>query len=86
MKRLTHKNPDGTTYRVPLADAGEFRVMHGRTNAAVFGDIVNRLGRYEDLMTIEEAERIHGKSRSGCDNGSRRAAGAVQDRGRDALE
>ena len=76
MKRMTHKNPDGTTYRVPLSDAGEFRVMHGRTNAAVFGDIVNRLGRYEDLITIEEAERIHG-SNNRRRGGSRNTGRAV---------
>lgn len=46
--RMTQKNPDGVTFRVPLQKAGEFRVMSDRYNQALFGDVVNRLGQYED--------------------------------------
>lgn len=56
-ERMTQKNPDGVTYRVPLHKAGEFRVMNERTAQAVFGDIVNRLGEYEDCISIAEAKR-----------------------------
>ena len=58
MERMTQKNPDGVTFRVPLQRGGEFRVMSEKAAQAVFGDIVNRLGEYEECLTIAEAKRM----------------------------
>ena len=56
MQRYTHKKPDGKTYRVPAEKLGEFRMLQVGGSIALYGDLINRLGRYEDLLTVEEAE------------------------------
>lgn len=54
-ERMTQRNPNGRTYRIPLTRAGEFRVVVDKHSAALFGDPVDRLGTYEDCLTLEEA-------------------------------
>lgn len=57
-ERLTIQNqqmrPGHKTYRAPMFD------MDGQPieKECFFGELVNRLGRYEDLGTIEELERL----------------------------
>ena len=54
--RYTQKNHDGETFRIPIERFGEFRIDKCGFSQAMFGDIANRLGRYEAALTIEEAE------------------------------
>ncbi len=53
--RYTQKNPNGT-FRAPIERLGEFRILQSGPSIALFGDMINRLGRYEAALTIEEAE------------------------------
>lgn len=53
---ITVVNPDGS-YRIPLAKADTLRFECDRLSPAVFGHIVDVLGRYEHCgLTIEEIE------------------------------
>lgn len=54
--KYTQKNHDGETFRIPIERFGEFRIDKYGLSQAMFGDIVNRLGRYEAALTVEEAE------------------------------
>lgn len=57
MANMTRPNKGGT-YRIPMTVVGEFRFLsHGDTQA-IFGDVADRLGRYEKLGEPEELERI----------------------------
>ena len=51
--RMTIKNPNGKTYRLPAARAGENRMEQQQETIVFYGDLVNLLGRYEDLGPIE---------------------------------
>lgn len=56
-KRMTMKNPQNAgTYRL-----SELKIQ--RENGSVFGEAVNKLGRYEDLGTPEEFEELKKKSK-----------------------
>ena len=46
-ERLTVKNPDGT-YRIWMERAGTFRLESQMDSVFAYGDLVNKLGRYED--------------------------------------
>lgn len=54
--KFTHRNPNGT-FRVPSERLGEFRIMQVGGSIALFGDVINRLGEYEEALTLEEARR-----------------------------
>ncbi len=58
MARLTlpcHMGMTDTAYRVPISRDNEFRLMDG----CIFGQVVDRLGRFEDLgHDPEELEKI----------------------------
>lgn len=54
--RYTHRNPDGETFRAPVERLGEFRMLQVGGSIAIFGDMIDRLGRYEAALTVEEAE------------------------------
>ena len=54
--RYTQKNPNGETFRIPVERFGDFEIKQFGPTVAMFGDIVNRLGRYEAALTIEEVE------------------------------
>lgn len=65
-KRFTKQNPtvhpmQQTTYRVPIHWAGEFAIKTFGTDSQMQGDLVNKLGKYEDLGEPEEIARRLGK-------------------------
>lgn len=60
--RYTQENPNGT-FRAPAERLGEFRILQVGGSIALHGDIINRLGRYEKALTIEEAEEFARKKR-----------------------
>ena len=47
-ERLTVKNPDGT-YWIWMDHAGTFRLESQMNSVFDYGDLVDKLGRYEDL-------------------------------------
>lgn len=55
-KRYTRKNPNGS-FRIPAENAGEIRMPQTGISIAFFGDAINKLGQYEELLTLEEARR-----------------------------
>lgn len=55
-KRYTRKNPNGS-FRIPAENAGEIRMSQTGIGIAFFGDAINKLGQYEELLTLEEARR-----------------------------
>ena len=57
MNRFTHKNPDGT-FRAPVEWIGELRLNQCGNSLALFGDLVNRLGPYEELMSLDELRKM----------------------------
>lgn len=56
MDRMTVRNPDGT-YRVWMDHAGEFRMSTQGGEVFAFGDMINKLGRYEDMEAEEKKNR-----------------------------
>ncbi|MCI9681389.1 MAG: hypothetical protein HFI26_08390 [Lachnospiraceae bacterium] len=55
-KRYTRKNINGS-FRIPAENAGEFRMDQTGISIAFFGDAINKLGQYEELLTLEEARQ-----------------------------
>lgn len=55
--RMTRKNPNNGTYRVWLDKAGTLRIEGQGGNVYAFGDIIDRLGKYEDIAPLEELEK-----------------------------
>lgn len=55
--RMTRRNPNNGTYRVWLDKAGTFRIESQGGVVFAFGDLVDRLGRYEDIAPLEELEK-----------------------------
>lgn len=47
MERMTRRNPDGT-YRIWMDQAGDFQMKTQGGEVYAFGDLVNKLGKYED--------------------------------------
>lgn len=60
--RLTHKNPNTGTYRASLHRAGTFRIESQGDTCALFGDLVDRLGMYEDCLSLQEAMEYRKKT------------------------
>lgn len=54
---FTRANPDGKSFRIPIERCGEFRILQSGNSIAMFGDIVDKLGRYEKAISLAEAER-----------------------------
>lgn len=59
MARLTLKNhtvhPDQRgTYRIPTSRVGEFSLKTFGNTTAYYGDIIDKLGKYEDMGEPEE--------------------------------
>lgn len=55
---VTVVNPNGT-YRIPLRNIGEFRILVDNRSTSFFGDIVNKLGAWEHCgLTLEEAIKL----------------------------
>lgn len=61
-ERLTVKNPDGVTYRLPLSNGPSFRQEWQYDQTVLFGTMVDKLGAYEDLGTPEEFRELIAKS------------------------
>lgn len=59
-KRYTRKNPNGS-FRIPAEDAGEIRMLQAGISIAFFGDAVDKLGQYEELLTLKEARQYAAK-------------------------
>ena len=49
MARMTLKNPNNQGYRIPMSRAGTLRIESNGRFSDIFGDMVNRLGQFEDL-------------------------------------
>lgn len=65
MIRFTRKNPSAhpnhkPTYGIPIERAGEFSVKTFGRFTTISGDIVNKLGKYEDIGEPEEILCIPG--------------------------
>lgn len=52
--RLTVKNPNGKTYRIPASRAGSVRMEWQQDQTVLYGNIADRLGAYENLGSSEE--------------------------------
>lgn len=57
MNRFTFKQSDGS-FRAPIEWLGEFRMDQRGNSIAIYGDLVNRLGQYEDLISLEELQKM----------------------------
>ena len=58
-KKMTRKNPNVDTYRLPLSDNGSIRIDGYGHSMAVFGDAIDKLGKYEDTgLTPEEVLKL----------------------------
>ena len=55
MERMTVTNHNGH-FRIPAERMGVFRMDPSGHSIAIFGDVADRLGQYEDLLTMEEAQ------------------------------
>lgn len=55
-ERFTQRNPNGESFRIPVERFGNFEIKQFGPTVAMFGDIVDRLGRYEAALTVEETE------------------------------
>lgn len=64
-ERFTIKNPDGS-FRIPAERLGEFRIEQSGMFIAMFGDMVDKLGNYEELISLKEAGEYAAKRQ---DNG-----------------
>lgn len=63
MKRFTNQNHNvhpgaKPTYRIPSERFGEFSIKSQGMFTAMFGDVVDKLGRYEDIGTPEEFAQL----------------------------
>ncbi len=54
IRRMTIKNSNDTGYRAPLRNHEKIRIDHNEEIITVFGDVIDRLGKYEDLGTLED--------------------------------
>lgn len=64
--RFTKENPhlhptQKTTYRIPMHWVEEFQMKTLGHDTYMYGDIVNRLGKYEDLGSPEEIAKKLGR-------------------------
>ena len=71
---MTVKNPDGT-YRIWMERAGTFRLESQMDSVFAYGDLVNKLGRYED-----QDEEKHKKYESPIAQGGSNVSGGQKQR------
>lgn len=65
MERMTRQNPDGS-YRLPAERALSVRMEWQLERPVFFGTHIDKLGRYEDIGTLEEfreLKRIYGRKK-----------------------
>ena len=61
MDRMTIKNPNVNTYRAPLDKVHTFRLEQYGISAAFYGELVDKLGQYEDTgLTPVEIKKMMG--------------------------
>lgn len=58
-KRFTKENPNNhpmqkTTYHIPMSRVETFEIKTFGSNTYMYGEMVNKLGKYEDLGEPEE--------------------------------
>ena len=56
--RLTRKNPGDGGYRIPMCTQKTLRMEWQQEDLTVFGEAADNLGRYEDLGSPDELERL----------------------------
>lgn len=56
--RLTRKNPGDGGYRIPMCTQKTLRMEWQQEDITVFGEAADKLGRYEDLGSPDELERL----------------------------
>ena len=56
--RLTRKNPGSGGYRIPMCTQKTLRLEWQQSDLAVYGEVADKLGRYEDLGSPDELERL----------------------------
>ena len=56
--RLTRKNPGSGGYRIPMCTPKTLRLEWQQSDLAVYGEVADKLGRYEDLGDPEELEEM----------------------------
>lgn len=56
--RLTRKNPGDRGYRIPMCTQKTLRLEWQQEDLTVFGEAADKLGRYEDLGSPDELERL----------------------------
>ncbi len=61
--RLTRKNPGSAGYRIPMCSQKTLRLEWQQSDLTMFGDVADKLGRYEDLGSPEELEEIIKKNK-----------------------
>lgn len=61
-RRYTRRNPNGS-FRIPAEGMGEFGMKQTGISIALFGDAVNKLGQYEELLTLREAQEYAARKR-----------------------
>lgn len=49
MERFTRKNPTGNTYHIPMHMLTDLQIKQDKMNGGMWGNFVNRLGKFEDL-------------------------------------
>ncbi len=59
-KRYTRRNPNGS-YRIPAEGMGKFRIEQHGISLALHGDLVDKLGEYEALLSLQEARAYAAK-------------------------
>lgn len=63
-QRMTIKNPGGAGYRIPLSRGGIIEMKWQQEQPVLFGNPVDKLGRYEDIGTPREFAEL--KARFGA--------------------
>ncbi|HJB15225.1 MAG TPA: hypothetical protein IAA05_04185 [Candidatus Blautia excrementipullorum] len=61
--RLTRKNPGSGGYRIPMCTQKTLRLEWQQSDLAVYGEVADKLGRYEDLGSPEELEELIKKNK-----------------------
>lgn len=54
-RRITIKNPDGCTYRLPMINKeNNIRIEMDMGYPTLFGSLVDIIGKLEDIMSLED--------------------------------
>ena len=53
-RRLTVKNPDKQTFRLPMHEEDTMSMKTQMERTVYYGSVIDRLGQYEELGSVEE--------------------------------